>query len=210
MEHLKDLRVPVVGICGSLREGGYTEMALKIALAGSQSVGALTTLIDLNSYDLPFCDGRPSADYPDSVHKLRDAVGAATGIILATPEYHGSYYGVLKNALDLMSFEQLEGKKMVGLIGVAGGAVGAISSLTALRSVGRQLHAWVVPDQVSIAKAWQVFDDDGNTKQQDLQQRLEQVGKQVARFGYLHTAGKSMEFLQSWERAMENPGGKLE
>jgi len=57
---------------------------------------------------------------------LREEVKQAHGIILGTPEYLGSYSGVLKNALDLMGFEEFEGK-MLGLLGVSGGAMGRLA-----------------------------------------------------------------------------------
>jgi multimeric flavodoxin WrbA len=91
---------------------------------------------------------------------LREEVKHAEGIILGTPEYHGGYSGVLKNALDLMGFEEFEGK-MLGLVGVSGGAMGAFGAMNSLREVGRALHAWVVPDQASIPQAWQEFDETG-------------------------------------------------
>jgi FMN reductase len=61
-------------------------------------------------------------------------------IILVTPEYHGGYSGVLKNALDLMGFDEFEGK-MLGLVGVSGGRMGAFGARNSLREVGRALHA---------------------------------------------------------------------
>ena len=134
----------VVAISGSLRTTGYTVKALGIALEGAQELGAHTQMIYLNEYDLVFCDGRDKKDYPDGVHRLRSDVKKAQGIILGTPEYHSSYSGVLKNALDLMGFEEFGGK-MWGLIGVAGGTLGATNALNSLRSIWRALHAWVVP-----------------------------------------------------------------
>jgi len=49
--------VLVVGICGSLRAGSYTHMALGIAVRGAQEVGARTQLIDLREYQLNHWDG---------------------------------------------------------------------------------------------------------------------------------------------------------
>ena len=49
--------VSVVGICGSIRPGSFTRTALQVALQGAQEVGAQTGLIDLNDYNLVFCDG---------------------------------------------------------------------------------------------------------------------------------------------------------
>jgi NAD(P)H-dependent FMN reductase len=131
---------------------------------------------------------------------------AGPGIILGTPEYHGGYSGVLKNALDLMGFEEFEGK-MLGLVGVSGGAIGAFGAMNSLREVGRALHAWVVPEQASIPRAWQQFDDAGNLKDPELNERVREV-RQVARFAYLHGSCEANEFLQKWEKSLENPGGE--
>ncbi|MCB0231283.1 MAG: NAD(P)H-dependent oxidoreductase, partial [Anaerolineae bacterium] len=112
----------VVAICGSLRPGSFTRKALTIALEGAREQGAETYLLDLADYDLPLCNGsKDAASYGPDVARLRQEIGAATGIILGTPEYHSSFSGVLKNALDLTGFEQFEGK-MVGLLAVSGGS----------------------------------------------------------------------------------------
>ena len=197
----------VVGICGSLRPGSFTRTAMKIALRGAEEAGARTQLIDLRDYSLIFCDGKEDESrYPEDVFKLRKEVQQAKGIILGTPEYHGSFSGVLKNALDLMGFDEFEGK-MIGLVGVSGGPMGAFTGLTDLRSVGRALHAWVIPEQASIPEAWKVFDAAGNINDRNLEQRLLEVGRQVARFACLHSAERAMEFLKNWECAPVNPGG---
>ncbi len=200
-------RVLVVGICGSIRRGSYTRLAVQIALQGAQEVGAQTRLIDLKDYHLVFCDGKEDeSTFPEDVFKLRREVSQAGGIILGTPEYHGSFSGVLKNALDLMGFDEIEGK-MLGLVGVSGGALGAVHALNSLRAVGRALHAWVIPEQASIPEAWKVFDESGNLKDSNLEKRVKEVGRQVARFAYLHTSEKAQEFLRAWEGAPVNPGG---
>lgn len=197
----------VAGICGSLRQGSFTRMALQVALAGAQEAGARTRLIDLRAYHLIFCDGKEDeSGYPQDVFTLREEVRAAQGIILATPEYHGGYSGVLKNALDLMGFEEFEGK-MLGLVGVSGGVMGGFGALNNLRAVGRALHAWVIPEQAAIPEAWKVFDASGALKDIDLERRLKAVGRQVARFAYLHTSEQAQEFLRAWEAAPMNPGG---
>ena len=200
-------RVFVVGICGSIRSGSYTRLAVQIALQGAQEVGVQTRLIDLKDYHLVFCDGKEDeSTFPEDVFKLRREVSQAGGIILGTPEYHGGVSGVLKNALDLMGFDEIEGK-MIGLVGVSGGELGAVHALNSLRAVGRALHAWVIPEQASIPEAWKVFDESGNLKDSDLEKRVKEVGRQVARFAYLHTSEKAQEFLRAWEGAPVNPGG---
>ncbi len=107
-------------------------MAVEMALEGARDAHATTNLIDLRNYELAFLNGdRQYTGYPAGVAALREAVKAADGVILGTPEYHGSFSGVLKNAIDLMGFEEFEGK-MIGLIGVSGGQMGAFDALNSL------------------------------------------------------------------------------
>ena len=199
-------RVRVGALCGSLRDGSYTRKALRVALAGAEEAGAEVELIDLRTFDLPFCDGSEPEDQPGDAVRLCSAVADCHGLILGTPEYHGSFSGVLKNALDLMGFDEFEGK-MIGLVGVAGGTMGGLNALNSLRTVGRSLHAWVVPQQVTVPRAWRAFDSDGNPKDEGLEKRLRDVGRQVTRFAYLHGSRQAREFLDAWERAPSNPGG---
>ncbi len=199
--------IRVVGICGSLRPASFTRQALRISLRGAEEFGAETRLIDLANYSLNFCDGKEDeSSYPADVFRLRSEVRAADGLILGTPQYHGSFSGVLKNAMDLMGFDEFEGK-MLGLVGVSGGAAGAFEALNHLRSVGRALHAWVIPEQVSVTEAWKWFDARGNLKEAGAEKRLLEVGRQVARFARLHK-WEQQEFLKCWETAVENPGAE--
>ncbi len=112
---------------------------------------------------------------------------------------------MLKNALDLMGFDELEGK-MIGLLGVSGGKLGAAHALSSLRAIGRALHAWVIPQEAWVPEAWNVFESDGRLKDPQYEERLKEVGRQVARFAYLHTSEKALEFLRLWEGAPVNPG----
>jgi NAD(P)H-dependent FMN reductase len=198
--------VRVGALCGSLRPGSYTRMALRIALEGAAEVGAETDLIDLSDFELPFCTGDDSQETAQDVGRLQARVESCQGLILGTPEYHGSYSGVLKNAIDLMGFDQFGGK-MIGLVGVAGGAMGALSALASLRTVGRSLHSWVVPEQAMVPNAWKAFEEDGQLKDPSFDKRLREVGRQVARFSYLHSSDQAMDFLRLWEISPVNPGG---
>ena len=114
---------------------------------------------------------------------------------------------MLKNALDLTGFDEFEGK-MIGLLSVSGGAVGGIAALNSLRDVGRSLHAWVVPHQVSIPQASKQFDEDGRLKDPEMAERVRELGRQVTQFACLHNAEQALEFMRAWEMAPRNPGGK--
>jgi NAD(P)H-dependent FMN reductase len=201
----KESTILVAGISGSLRAGSYTRRAVECALQGAAESGAETRLIDLNDYDLVFRAGKDETGFPADVSRLREEVKQADGIILGTPEYHGSLSGVLKNALDLMGFDEFEGK-MIGLVGVSGGHMGAFDALNTLRSIGRALHAWVIPEQASVPEAWKVFTEDGKITNPELEKRLKEVGRQVARFARLHKCESALDFLRNWQKAQANPG----
>jgi FMN reductase len=199
--------IPIVGIPGSLRQGSYTRIAVGIALRGAELAGAETLLIDLRDYDLLFCDGQADQSrYHAGLLELRKQVTRARGIILGTPEYHGSFSGVLKNALDLMGFPEFEGK-IIGLVGVSGGTTDAHQTLCDLQRVTRMLHAWVVPTQASISEVEKMFDENGTVRDSNVEKELMDVGRQVAQYAEMRTGGNFEKFLMSWESAPVNPWG---
>ena len=163
--------IKIVGINGSLRPGSYSAMALEVAISRVQGLGVETEIIDLRKLSLPFCNGGDDySDYPD-VAKMQQTVKSAAGLILATPEYHGSVSGVMKNALDLMSFEDLSGK-VAGLISVLGGQSNS-NALNDLRIILRWVHAWVIPEQIGLGQAWKVFNEEGKILDEKLSQRFD-------------------------------------
>ena len=104
-----------------------------------------------------------------------------------------------------MGFDEFGGK-IVGLVGVSGGQMGAVGALAGLRTVGRSLHAWVIPHQASVPEASRILDED-SPRRRRLEERVRDVGRQVARFSFLHGSSQVQEFLRQWEAAPPNPGG---
>ena len=169
--------VKIVGIGGSLRDDAYSMQALELAAERVKALGADVQILDLREMNLPFCDG--GSDYPDhpDVEVMREAVTAADGLMIATPEYHGSVSGVIKNALDLMSFDHLDGK-VTGMISVLGGQSNS-NALNDLRVIMRWVHAWVIPEQIAIGQAWNAFDKDGKLTDEKLATRLDAFAKSL-------------------------------
>lgn len=169
--------VKIVGIGGSLRSDSYSQHALKLAVQRVEALGATVELLDLRTMNLPFCDGgKDYSAYPD-VARLREAVKQANGLILATPEYHGSVSGVLKNTLDLMSFDELSGK-VTGLISVLGGQPNS-NALNHLRLIMRWVHGWVIPEQIAIGQVWKAFDKDGKILDENLSKRFDDFAQSL-------------------------------
>jgi len=193
-----DKPIRITGICGSLNPEGATKKALTIALNGAAEYPVDISLLDLCDFELVFYGSVPQSEYPPDVFKLRQALRDSQGIILATPEYHGSLTGALKNMLDLMSIEDFE-TKIVGLIGVAGGNIGAINSLNTMKTICRNLHSWVLPGEVSIAESAQAFNGDGSTRDPALEERLLNVGRQVVKFASVQQKIQNDEFMNMWK-----------
>ena len=169
--------VKIVGMAGSLRSSSYSQQALEIAAQRVEALGAEMEILDLRCLKLPFCNGENDyPEYPD-VDKMREKVKQADGLILATPEYHGSVSGVIKNALDLMSFEHLDGK-VTGLISVLGGQSNS-NALNDLRLIMRWVHGWVIPEQIAIGQAWNAFSTDGKLLDEKLSERFDKFAQSL-------------------------------
>ncbi len=169
--------VKIVGIAGSLRPDSYSQFALQVAAQKLQALGAEVEIMDLRQLQLPFCDGsKEYPQYPD-VTRLQTAFSQADGMVLVSPEYHGSVSGVLKNALDLMSFEQLS-DKVAGFISILGGQSNS-NALNEMRIIMRWVHAWSIPEQVAIGQAWQAFSPEGKLTDDKLSKRLDEFASSL-------------------------------
>lgn len=169
--------VKIIGIGGSLRADSYSYQALDLTMQRLEALGAETEILDLRTMNLPFCNrDHDYADFPD-VEKLRNSVKEADGLVLATPEYHGSVSGVLKNALDLLSFEHLD-SKVTGLISVLGGQANS-NALNHLRLIMRWVHAWVIPEQVAVGQAWKAFSPEGKILDEKLAERFDKFAQSL-------------------------------
>ena len=182
----------VLGLVGSLREHSYTRLATAHALRGAEAAGATTELLDLREYDLPPLN--PDRDEQGDSATVIDRVDNADAVILGSPMYHGSYSGVLKNALDYCGFDEFEGKT-VGLLAVSGGAF-PVTTLEHLRSVCRALNAWVLPHQAAVPKAHSAFEN-GEFVDSDTADRVATLGERVVRYADIEREPPTFESDQN-------------
>jgi len=152
-DRLADVRV--LGVAGSIRSNSLSHRALALAMDIVDQIGCQTATFDLRRTPLPFCNDGRFDPWQPAVREWRDHVSRAHALILVTPEYHGSLSGVLKNAIDLLDCAQLGGK-IVGLIEVLGGPPNT-NAVNDLRRIMRWCHCWVIPEQIAIGRAREVF-----------------------------------------------------
>ena len=167
----------VVAVAGSLRDHSYTRLALRHALDAAADAGAGTDLLDLRTFDLPPLD--PDLDEQGDSATVTRRVREADAVLLGTPMYHGSYSGVLKNALDHCGFDEFEGTT-VGLLSVSGGRF-PTTTLEHLRSVCRALDAWVLPHQAAVPAASEKIEA-GEIVDDGIEKRVATLGQRVVEY----------------------------
>lgn len=168
----------ILALCGSLRPYSATLKALRIALEGAESAGGTCEILEGDAMDLPLYREMDEEPPPERVRRLRELAKGADGLLWGSPEYHGSCSGVIKNALDWLSTHELSGKP-VALVAVAGGSMGAMSTLNSLRISARNVGAWVLPQQVSIASSHRAFDEKDRPLDKKIEERLLSLGRQL-------------------------------
>lgn len=183
----------IVGIGGTIRSGSSSEKALICALKRAEALGAETRLLGgafLGS--LPIFDPRPS-DATVAQIELADAVRAADGVIVASPGYHGSISGVIKNALDTLEMTRSDPSpyltaKPVGTIITADGWQAAGTTLMALRAIIHALRGWPTPFGAALNAATGLFDEAGDCNDQKDAWQLATVAEQVVEFAQMRAS----------------------
>ncbi len=173
MEYESNGGFNIVVVSGSPRPENNTAKAVALVADELQNHQQLNySIIDLQEVKLPF----PGQQGDSTVSKsLQDMVSKATGVILATPEYHGSFSSSMKLFLENLGFPSVLSAKPVALLGVAAGQIGAIKSLEHLRSVCSHVGAIVLPGPVSVANVRSVFDAEGNCQDEKIEKRIRGV-----------------------------------
>jgi len=167
----------IVGLSGSLRRNSFNTALLRAAreVAADGVELEIATLQGIPLYD---GDLEEREGIPDAVTELKKRIGAADGLLIATPEYNNSLPGVLKNGIDWLSRRPDDAPHVftglpVAIIGASPGGFGTILAQDAWLSVMRTLSArqWF-GGRLQVSRAGKVFDDDGRMVDEDIRKRL--------------------------------------
>lgn len=173
--------IRIVVVNGSVRPGNYTSKASALVVQELRKrPGVTVDVVDPVVQELAVPGAAPTA----GTKALQSKVTAATGIVLATPEYHGSFSSVMKLVIENLGFPSVLAGKPVALLGVASGGIGAIKSLEHLRSVCSHVGAIVLPLPISVANVQNAFDADGKCKDAAIEKLVRGVG--VSLVDYIH------------------------
>ena len=170
---MSESKVSIVALLGSARPDNFTSKALAVTLDEiARNPKYRVEVIDPNDYDL----GLPGHSKPAVMQAIQDKVRTATGVVLATPEYHGSYSSVIKLLIEHLGFPSVLATKPTAIVGVAAGTIGAIKATEHLRSVAAHVGAIVLPGAVSVASVNRAFNAEGEIVDASAEKRLRAAG----------------------------------
>jgi FMN reductase len=183
MDVIMDRKPFIVGIGGTLRPTSSTERAVATCLAAAERAGARTVLV--RGVDLLLPHYNPDdLSRTEQAKNLVELIRQCDGLIVGSPGYHGSISGLIKNALDYTEDLRSDNRayldgRGVGCIATGAGWQSIGSTILALRSVVHALRGWPSPLAVGINTATDVFDNEGRCLDQNIEQQLATVARQV-------------------------------
>ena len=164
---------PLLVFAGSTRAQSHNRRLAQAAADIARAAGAPVTHIELADFDLPLYNADLEArGTPAAAIRLKEIFHAHPAWVICSPEYNGSYTGLLKNTIDWVSspvkndpdwgsgLKPFAGK-VVGLLSASPGAMGGLRSLSHLSPLLLNLQCWLTPRQFALARAGEAFDAQG-------------------------------------------------
>lgn len=170
---------------GSLRERSFSRLCVEEAARLLRLMGCETRIFDPS--DLPLTDQLAGDDHP-AVHELREHAMWSEGMVWCSPERHGQVSGIMKLQIDHLPLNMggmrpTQGRTLA-VMQVSGGSQ-SFNAVNTLRLLGRWMRMITIPNQSSVAKAWQEFDDAGRMKPSAYYDRIVDVMEELVRFTVL-------------------------
>ena len=171
--------VKILGVSGSMREHSRSRRALALVLEAARERGAETRLLDLHALDLPMYRPDDEAE-PAPVAAAAEAVNWAGAFVLASPDYHGSMSGAIKNFLDYF-WTEFAGK-VFGYL--CASHEKGLTVMDQMRTAVRQCYGWSLPYGVAI-HGDEDFDAEGNVSRPAVERRLRMLARDITVYGSL-------------------------
>ncbi|CUR52507.1 Flavin reductase [Nitrosotalea devaniterrae] len=180
----------ILAFAGSTRIDSFNKKLVKIAAIGATENNVDVTVIDLRDFAMPLYDGdlEQKDGLPSNARKLKDLMLSHQGFLISSPEYNSSISGVLKNTIDWTS-RVSEGEeplacfkgKVAGIMSASPGGLGGLRGLVHVRAILENISVLVIPDQIAVAKAHEVFNTNGTLKDKKQEDSVKRIGANVAK-----------------------------
>jgi chromate reductase len=175
----------IVILCGTNRPGSTTRKVTARVEAIYRTLGVTTQLLDLADMPPEIFSPASYAEKPDGFKRFTDAILAADGLVVVTPEYNGGIPGVLKYFIDMLPFPESFEARPVCFVGLAAGIWGALRPVEQLQAIFGYRNALIFPERVFMPGIGKLLDEAGRFTAPDLEKRL---GKQATGFvGFVET-----------------------
>jgi len=180
----------ILAFAGSTRTDSFNKKLVKIAATGAMEGGADVTVIDLRDFAMPLYDGdlEQQQGLPSNAKKLKDLMLSHQGFLISAPEYNSSISGVLKNTIDWVSRPSAGEEslacfkgKVAGIMSASPGGLGGLRGLVHVRAILENISVLVIPDQIAVGKAHEVFNADGTLKDKKQEDQVKRIGSSVAK-----------------------------
>ncbi len=174
----------ILFLYGSLRERSYSRLLAEEAARIITEMGAEVKFF--HPQELPL-RGQVDESHP-KVQELRELSQWSEGQVWSSPEMHGNVTGILKNQIDWIplsigSIRPTQGKTLA-VMQVSGGSQ-SFNAVNTLRILGRWMRMFTIPNQSSVAKAYQEFHEDGTMKDSAYRDRVVDVMEELYKFTLL-------------------------
>jgi chromate reductase, NAD(P)H dehydrogenase (quinone) len=186
----------ILVMAGSLRSGSHNARLAALAAKELALAEADVTRMSFADYSLPLFDADLMGDsgLPRHAIDLKNMIGAHQGVFIASPEYSASVSPLIKNTLDWMSrgrdssepnYAVFKGR-VFAIGAAANGSAGGVRGLMALRQVLELgCGALVLPEQITVGRASQAFDDMDNLKDEALAGTLKTIARRLVEMASL-------------------------
>ncbi|GAA3872651.1 arsenical resistance protein ArsH [Celeribacter arenosi] len=198
-----DHHAPRIAILyGSLRDRSYSRLAAEEGGRILTALGADVRYFDPR--DLPQVDTSPE-NHP-KVAELRELAIWAEGMVWSSPERHGAMTGLMKSQIDWLPLSMggirpTQGKTLA-IMQVSGGSQ-SFNALNQMRILGRWMRMVTIPNQSSVARAWDEFDAKGRMKPSPYLARITDVMEELVKFTYM-TRGRSAVLTDRYSERVES------
>jgi len=170
-------------LSGTNRPGSNALKISKVLEGLYKELGQPVQILDLQDLPQEVFDPSAYATKPAALKPITDRVLASAGIHVVTPEYNGSFPGVLKYFIDMLPFPQSFEHRRVAFTGEAAGIWGAFRSVEQLQMIFGYRNAYIMPERVWIPQVNHIWAEDGVTvKDQAVLQRLRDQAKLFTEF----------------------------
>jgi chromate reductase, NAD(P)H dehydrogenase (quinone) len=179
---------PILVISGTNRPGSNALKIAKVVIENYSKLNISAELLSLTELPREVFDGSAYAVKPPAMVQIQKRVLDGLGLHVVTPEYNGSFPGVLKYFIDMLKFPDSFERKPVAFVGEASGIWGGLRPVEQLQHIFGYRNAHIFPERVFIPGVKDKFDAEGKLLDAGLDARLARQAQGFARFAKVLTS----------------------